>query len=90
NAPILILDDTTSAVDLETEKYIQDKIAERPKTTTLIIAQRITAVKNADFIVILEGGKISEMGTHKELLAKKGYYYHIYRVQQGLATGGEQ
>lgn len=86
NAPILMLDDTTSAVDLETEKYIQERIAAREKKATkIIVAQRITAVKNADFIVILENGKITEQGTHKELLEKQGYYYKIYRIQQGLA-----
>lgn len=86
NAPILMLDDTTSAVDLETEKYIQEHIAKREKKATkLIVAQRITAVKNADFIVVLENGQITEQGTHKELLEKKGYYSKIYRIQQGLA-----
>lgn len=90
NAPILMLDDTTSAVDLETEKYIQEHIAAREKKSTkLIVAQRITAVKNADFIIILENGKITEQGTHKELLEKQGYYYKIYRIQQGLAGEDE-
>ena len=90
NAPILMLDDTTSAVDLETEKYIQEHIAQRAKNTTkLIVAQRITAVKNADFIVVLENGRISEQGTHEELLEKQGYYYKIYRIQQGLASKEE-
>lgn len=96
DSPILILDDTTSAVDLETEQYIQKRLAERPKkATTLIIAQRISSVKNADIIFIIEDGKITEQGTHHELLAKKGYYYNIYRIQQGyasvaeLALGGE-
>lgn len=86
NAPILMLDDTTSAVDLETEKYIQEQIAARDKKATkLIVAQRITAVKNADLIIVLENGQIIEQGTHKELLHKQGYYYKIYRIQQGLA-----
>ena len=90
NAPILMLDDTTSAVDLETEKYIQERIAAREKKATkLIVAQRITAVKNADFIVILENGRITEQGTHQELLAKQGYYYKVYRIQQGLAGEDE-
>ena len=90
NAPILMLDDTTSAVDLETEKYIQEHIAAREKKVTkIIVAQRITAVKNADFIVIFENGQITEQGTHKELLEKQGYYYKIYRIQQGLAGEDE-
>lgn len=87
NAPILILDDTTSAVDMETEQYIQGRLAQREKkATTLIVAQRISSVKNADIIFIIEDGRITEQGTHKELLAKQGYYYNIYRIQQGLAT----
>ncbi len=94
NSPILILDDTTSAVDLETEYYIQHQLAKRTSTngkkpTTLIVAQRISSVKNADIIFILQDGRITEQGTHKELLQKQGYYYHIYRIQQGLATAEE-
>ena len=87
NAPILILDDTTSAVDMETEQYIQKRLAARAKkATTLIVAQRISSVKNADIIFIVQDGRITESGSHKELLAKKGYYYNIYRIQQGIAT----
>ena len=86
NAPILVLDDTTSAVDMETEQYIQKRLRERSKkATTLIVAQRITSVKNADCIYILENGRITESGTHEELLAKKGYYYHVYNIQQGIS-----
>lgn len=88
-SPILVLDDTTSAVDLETEKLIQERLDDRKKSTRLIVAQRITAVKDADFIIILDGGQIIEQGTHKELLEKKGYYYNIYRIQQGLAGENE-
>ena len=90
NAPILILDDTTSAVDLETEQYIQGRLrARQKKATTLIVAQRISSVKNADCIYILENGRITESGTHKELLEKKGYYYHIYQIQQGNVSAAE-
>jgi len=86
DTPILILDDTTSAVDMETEHYIQGRLKERKrKATTIIIAQRITSVRDADRIYIVENGTISESGTHEELLAKKGYYYNIYRLQQGLS-----
>ena len=85
NSPILVLDDTTSAVDMETERYIQQRLAARsPKATTLIVAQRISSVKNADMIMVIEDGRVSEMGTHKELLEKKGYYYNVYCIQQGL------
>ena len=87
NAPILVLDDVTSAVDMETEKYIQTQLDKKAKDmTTIIIAQRTSSVKNADKIYIIEDGRISEEGTHDELLAKKGYYYDIHRIQQGELT----
>lgn len=85
---ILILDDTTSAVDLETEKQIQDNLEKLDfKCTKIIIAQRISSAKDADKIIILKDGKISEMGTHEELLKnEKGYYKEIYDLQQGIAV----
>lgn len=90
-SPIVVLDDTTSAVDMETEKYIQSQLAERKgKHTTFIIAQRISSVKDADKIFIIEDGQISESGTHRELLAKKGYYYDIYCLQQGIENRKEE
>lgn len=90
-SPIVVLDDTTSAVDMETEKYIQEQLAKRGgQHTTFIIAQRISSVKNADRIYIIEDGKIAESGTHGELLAKKGYYYDIYCLQQGIALEKEE
>lgn len=90
-SPIVILDDTTSAVDMETEKYIQEQLAQRSGThTTFIVAQRISSVKNADCIYIIENGRIAESGTHGELLAKKGYYYDIYCLQQGITLDKEE
>ena len=82
---ILILDDTASAVDLETEKHIQENLAALDfKCTKIIIAQRISSAKDADKIIILKDGKISETGTHEELLKNEnGYYSEIYRLQQG-------
>lgn len=82
---ILILDDTTSAVDLETEKNIQENLAGLDfKCTKIVIAQRISSAKDADKIIILKDGCISEMGTHEELLKNEnGYYSEIYRLQQG-------
>lgn len=82
---ILILDDTTSAVDLETERVIQRNLASLDYSCTkIIIAQRISSAKNADKIIILKDGKISECGTHEELLKNPhGYYSEIYRLQNG-------
>ena len=85
DTPILLIDDTTSAVDMETETYIQEQLKNRDrKATTFVIAQRISSVKDADCIYILEDGKITEQGTHKELLKNRGYYYSIYALQQGI------
>lgn len=84
---ILILDDTTSAVDMETEKVIQENLGKLGDCTKIIIAQRITSVKDADKIIILDHHGIAEQGTHEELLKKRGYYYQIYRLQQeGLSA----
>ncbi|MCR5584831.1 MAG: ABC transporter ATP-binding protein/permease [Lachnospiraceae bacterium] len=84
---ILILDDTTSAVDMETEKEIQESLKHLDfPCTKIIIAQRISTTKNADKIMVLKDGHILEMGTHEELIEKKGYYRSIVDLQ----TGGEQ
>lgn len=82
---ILILDDTTSAVDLETEKYIQEQLAGLNfPCTKIIVAQRISTTKRADKIVVLENGKISEVGTHQELSQKPGYYREVFLLQNGM------
>lgn len=81
---ILILDDTTSAVDMETEKEIQQSLRELDfPCTKLIIAQRISTTKSADKILILQNGRITEEGTHEELIARKGYYYELVKLQRG-------
>lgn len=89
---ILVLDDTTSALDMETELYIQQQLRELPFTCTkIIIGQRISSVRDADEIIVLEGGTISERGTHEQLLAKRGYYYETFCLQQGISdTEGGQ
>ncbi len=80
---ILILDDTTSAVDLETEKRIQDALANLDyPCTKIIVAQRISSAKDADRIIILKDGKIAEMGTHEELIKTGGYYSEVYELQK--------
>uniref|UniRef100_UPI00403F56A1 ABC transporter ATP-binding protein n=1 Tax=Candidatus Enterococcus willemsii TaxID=1857215 RepID=UPI00403F56A1 len=85
---ILILDDTTSAVDMETESKIQKELtALTEKKTTFIIAHRISSVREADLILMMEKGHVVESGTHAELVAKKGVYYEIYQKQLGLVNG---
>lgn len=81
--PILILDDSTSALDMETEHLIQKSLNDLNDTTKIIIAHRISAVRNADEIVILDDGKIAERGTHEELLQSKGLYYDTFMAQYG-------
>lgn len=81
---ILILDDTTSAVDMETEKQIQHSLKELDfPCTKIIIAQRISTTKFADQILVLQNGRITESGTHEELIAKHGYYYELVKLQTG-------
>ena len=88
-APILILDDSTSALDMETEHEIQKTLNELKDTTKVIIAHRISAVCHADEIIYLKDGGIAERGTHQELLAKRGLYYETYMAQYGTFLGGE-
>ena len=80
--PILVLDDSTSALDMETEHMIQKSLSQID-ATKIIIAHRISAVRNADEIIILEDGRITERGTHETLLKEKGYYYQTYQAQYG-------
>lgn len=85
DSPILILDEATSSVDTETELMIQQALERLIKgRTTIIIAHRLSTVRNADRIVALEGTGIVEAGTHEELLARKGLYYKLYTAQQQL------
>ncbi|MBQ8352738.1 MAG: ABC transporter ATP-binding protein [Clostridia bacterium] len=79
---VLILDDSTSAVDTKTDAFIRQAFAEEiPDTTKIIIAQRVGSVEKADKILVLEGGKIVEMGNHEALMAKGGIYREIYEAQ---------
>ena len=87
NAPIIVFDDSTSALDAETEKKIQHTLNEMHGMTKIIIAHRISSVKKADKIIVLEDGHIAEEGTHDELLARHGLYYETYVTQYGENNG---
>ncbi len=82
DAPILILDEATSSVDTETEMLIQEALERlMAGRTTIIISHRLSTVRNADLIVVLEGRSILEQGSHDELMARRGLYHHLYTVQ---------
>ena len=83
HAPILVLDDSTSALDMETEAEIQKTLDSITGVTRVIVAHRISAVRNADEIIFLKDGEIAERGSHSQLLAKKGLYYDTYVAQYG-------
>lgn len=88
NPKILILDDSTSAVDTATDSKIREALrAHRSDTTTIIIAQRVTSVCEADRVIVLDDGKINDIGTHSELLARNQIYQEVYYSQQeGVAS----
>ena len=84
NPPILILDEATSALDNQSERIVQESLEQLSKgRTTLTIAHRLTTIQNSDRIIVLTENGIVEMGNHKELMEKKGYYYELY-------TGGKK
>lgn len=79
---ILILDEATSSVDTRTEKKIQDAMVRLMKNRTrLIIAHRLSTIQDADKIVVMDQGRVAEVGNHEELLARKGKYYELYMTQ---------
>ncbi|MEM9302515.1 MAG: ABC transporter ATP-binding protein [Pseudomonadota bacterium] len=86
--PILILDEATSAVDNETEAAIQRSMARISRgRTTLVVAHRLSTIVDADQILVLDGGRIEEQGTHDELVARGGLYASFWEVQTGIAVG---
>jgi subfamily B ATP-binding cassette protein MsbA len=81
NAPILILDEATSALDNESERQVQASLETLMKgRTTVVIAHRLSTVQNADKIVVMDGGRVLEQGTHKELLARGGAYCNLHQM----------
>ena len=83
---ILILDEATSLVDTETEELIQEALARLVKNrTTFAIAHRLSTLRNADRLLVIEDGKKAEFGTHKELIQKKGIYHSLVQMQTKLS-----
>ncbi|MBH0231104.1 ABC transporter ATP-binding protein/permease [Halobacillus yeomjeoni] len=83
NPPLLVLDEATSALDLESENLIQGALERLASNrTTFIVAHRLSTITHADRIVLIENGEIIEVGSHSELMEKKGHYYNLYQVQE--------
>ncbi len=79
---ILVMDEATSSVDTETELLIQDALDKVMKDRTcLVIAHRLSTIRNADRIIVLHRGEVREMGSHAELLEKRGIYHRLYQLQ---------
>ena len=84
---ILILDEATSSVDTRTEARIQSSLLRLMQgRTSFVIAHRLSTIRDADQVLVIDGGKIVEQGTHDELLARRGFYHHLYVSQfKGVA-----
>ena len=85
NKPIIIFDDSLSALDTKTDLQIRNALKQRnEKMTSIIITHRITTAKEADKIIVLENGKVSEIGTHEQLSKKEGLYKSLWDIQGAL------
>lgn len=85
DTPVVILDDTTSSVDAETEQKIRASIdALAKKKTTFIISHRVASIEKADLILVMDGGRIADRGTHEQLIARDGYYRDVWHHQNGV------
>ena len=83
NPPILVMDEATSSLDLESEHLIQEALEKLAKErTTFIVAHRLSTITHSDKIVLIENGEIVEQGTHQELMQKQGHYYKLFQIQQ--------
>ena len=90
DAPILVLDEATSALDSESEALIQDALVKLMKgRTSIVVAHRLSTIASLDRIIVLENGKITEQGTHKQLIKKHGAYQHLWSRQSGAFLEGE-
>ncbi|MGV6825700.1 MAG: lipid A export permease/ATP-binding protein MsbA [bacterium] len=90
NAPVLVLDEATSALDTESERHVQEALDELSRDkTTLVIAHRLSTIENADRILVVKDGRIVEVGTHDELLAKHGEYEKLYNRRKDSAKGSD-
>ncbi len=87
DTPVKVFDDSMSAVDMETDARIRHSIQENVHGTTILIAHRITTLMNADQILVLDHGKVAQMGTHQELVGQEGIYKRIYDMQKGSSEG---
>ncbi|NWF94109.1 MAG: ABC transporter ATP-binding protein [Syntrophaceae bacterium] len=90
NPKILILDEATSHVDPETERLIQEGLARLLKgRTAIVVAHRLSTIRHADRIVVLHKGRVREIGTHEELMARRGLYFGLYQLQFGKPSNGD-
>ena len=96
-APVMIFDDSLSAVDAETDTKIRTALRETlDRATVILVSHRITTLMQADRILVLDGGKVSDLGTHQELISRPGIYKDIYDIQMRaddramILEGGEQ
>jgi len=86
NPPIMILDEATSSLDSESEKMVQESLQNlKINRTTIMIAHRLSTIQNADRILVLKEGRITEQGTHKELMEQKGEYYNLFILQNSIS-----
>jgi len=84
NPPILILDEATSSLDSESERLVQDALSKlMANRTSIVIAHRLSTIQHADYILVLEKGKVVEQGRHEELMDKKGIYHKLIQIQKG-------